>query len=172
MKKLLFTNAVFIFLLASAYCQTNDKTITIVKRKFYQAGQVLDLKQVKTILAGNSASSPKYEQYRKKSSIGYPCILVGGGFVLAGAGIGLASSIKETNDLNNGQLPGNYPSGLGLMAVGLVVEIVGAVFLVPANKHFKQSIKDYNSSFSKTGLNNIQIKLYANSKNIGLKVCF
>lgn len=159
-------------MITSSFSQVDDKTITIEKRKLYQGGQRLDLKQAKTILAANPASSPDYEQYRKNYSVGNPLMLAGVVCVGVGAGISLASTIKESNDLNNSTYSGNYPSGLGLMGLGLALEIVGVCFVVPANKHFKQAINKYNSDITKSSDNNIIINLFVTSYGLGLRLNF
>ncbi len=160
------------FLLFNTYSQTVDSTISIKKRKFYQNGQKLKPTELNRILSTNTFSAHEYQLYKKNSSISLPFLLAGSILVCAGSVVSFSSALKETNDINSGQLPGKYPSGLGLILVGGACVIVSLPFAIPAKKHLNKSIDLYNSSIKDVGSARIEFNLNVNSRGVGVIMRF
>jgi len=173
MKNLILLTGLVMILMTSAYSQTNDKTITLQKKKYYQNGQKLTSKEMKTILTGNPASAEEFQMYKKNVTIGGTLVIAGSACLLAGSVISLASSIQQTKDINNGDLSGeSSTSGLGLVLVGCIVDLVSIPFLIPAYKHYKNAINNYNSSLQKTSYRPVQLKMRVASNRIGVRINF
>jgi hypothetical protein len=172
MKKLTLLFGILMIFVLSAYSQSEDKTITLKKKNYYQSGQKLNGKQLKTILSTNPASSSEYEKYRVNNSVGTPLLIGGSICALAGGAIALSSSIKESNDINNGELSGDYPTGIGLAALGLGLVLVAVPFMLPANKHFKKSVDLYNSNLKTTGYYQVRFNLMVKGNGLGIRVQF
>lgn len=154
------------------YSQPATGKITIEKKKFYQNGQTLTPAQLKSLLAGNPSSSPEYLKYKRNMSFAAPMILGGSICVMAGAAISLAGSIKESDDINNGTYSGDYASGMGLILLGLVVDLAALPLILPANKQFKKSIELYNASQSKTSYRTIKLNMMVSSTGVGVRMNF
>ncbi len=172
MKKLILLCSILILTAPFGYSQTAPGKITIEKKRYYQNGQALKPTQLKSILAGNPASATEYLKSKKNMSIATPMILGGSLCVLAGSALSLAGSIKEANDLDNGTYSGDYPSGLGLILLGLVVDVAAIPLVIPANKHFKKSVELYNESLTKTGYRTIQLNMMVSSSGLGIRMSF
>jgi len=172
MKSLISLACMMMVLIITGYAQSSDSTISIQKKQYYQNGVTKTSPQVKLLLANNPASAPEYKKFKKNSNIGTPLMVVGSAAVLAGAAINLSSSIKESNDINNGELGGSYPSGISLMLVGVACDIVALPLVISANKHFKKSLSDYNSSFKSTSSRQAQFNLMVNANSFGIRILF
>lgn len=156
----------------NAFSQAGDNTITLNKKRYYQAGQKLDGKQLKTILSNNPASQPEYNYYKKHNAIAAPFLIGASACFLGSATIMLSSSIKQSNDLNNGTYSESYPSGLGLLGLGLVSAVVGVVISIPGNEHFRNSVNQYNLSLNKTGYYPVRVNLNLYANGMGVRVVF
>ena len=136
MKNLILTVVMSLFLI-SAYSQEVDSTITIIKKKqYYQNDQKLTGAQLSTILSNNPSSSSEYKKSTKKTFIGLGFMLVGTSIVAVASLIDLSSTIKQTNDLNNGIYTGDYKDvGLGVYLGGLAC-VIAAVNNFVSNRFF------------------------------------
>jgi hypothetical protein len=172
MKKLILFFSMLMLSSAFVCSQPSTGKITIEKRKYYQNGQALTPAQLKSLLAGNPASAPDYLKYKRNMSFASPMIIGGSVCVLAGAAISLAGSIKESNDLNNGTYSGDYPSGLGLILLGAVVDLAALPLILPANKQFTRSVELYNESQSKAYYRTIKLDMTVSSRGVGVRMNF
>jgi hypothetical protein len=86
--------------------------------------------------------------------------------------INLSSSIKEANDVNNGELGNSYPGGLGLILVGAACDLAALPFLFPAQKHLVKSVEDYNASLKTSGRIPAQVEMVLHPSAIGIRVTF
>ncbi len=162
---------IFVFLFSS-FAQSGDKTITIQKKRFYQNGQVLTPAQVNKLLSESPASSAEYKLYKSKMAIASPILIVGGIGTLAGAAISLASALKEAGDVSSGKTSVTQYNGVPIMIAGVAVTLLSLPFAIPANKHLKKSISNYNSASKTTGYEPVQFNLMVNSKGIGVRMRF
>lgn len=161
-----------LILLTDAMTQTPGGTITFDKKRYYVNGEETKFADIKTALSSNPASSAEYLKYKANLNVGAPLVIIGSGCLLAGAFINLASSVKQTNDINNGELGNSYPNGLGLVLIGLAVDLTSLAFLFPANKHIKQSINDYNASLKTTGRIQPRLEMVLHPTGAGIRVAF
>ena len=172
MKNLILTISISLFIV-NVYSQDVDSTITINKKKYYQLDQKLTAKQLNAILANNPASASEYQIWKKKSNIGLGFFGVGTGLACAGGVISFLGTIQQNQDINNGIIKSDYPSGLGLVVAGLGCAIVGAAIIIPARKkHLNQSINQYNSSLNKVGSRPVSFDLMVNSNGLGVRMRF
>lgn len=172
MKTFFLSLSLIMTFMITAYSQSADSTLTLKKKQFYQNGQVKTYPQLKAILENNPASAPEYQKSKANSRIGTPIMAVGTIACLAGAAIGLSSSMKQSNDINNGNINGTYATGLPLVVVGAAAVFISLPFIISSNKHFKQSINDYNSSFKSTSYRPVQLNLMVNSSGVGINMRF
>ncbi len=172
MKKLILFCSIFLLTSVFVYSQPATGKITIEKRRYYQNGQALTPAQLKSLLAGNPASAPDYLKYKRNMSIAAPMVIGGSVCIMAGAAISLAGSIKESNDLNNGTYSGDYPSGMGLILLGALVDLAALPLMLPANKQFRRSLELYNESQSKTSYRTIELKMIVSSRGAGVRMNF
>jgi len=168
---ILLTGLVMIFM-TNAYSQTGDQTITLQKKKYYQNGQKLTSKEMKTILAGNPASAEEYHMYKKNMNVVAPLAITGTACILVGTVLNLASTVKDANNADTGEMTESSPSGLGLILIGCAAALVTIPFAIPATKHFKNAINNYNTSLQKTGCRPVQLKMLVGSNRVGLRVNF
>ncbi len=160
------------FILADLYSQTATGPITLEKKKYYMNGQVIKGKELKSILASNPASRPEYQKFKANMNVASPLIIVGSACILTGAVINLSSSIKEANDVNNGELGNSYPGGLGLILVGAACDLAALPFLFPAQKHLVKSVEDYNASLKTSGRIPAKVDVVLHPATIGIRVTF
>jgi hypothetical protein len=172
MKKLVLLTGFLMFLLTTAFSQPENGAITFQKKKYYQNGHTLTSAQVNTLLAGNPASAPEYKKAKANMNVVAPIIIGGTVCLLAGSAITLASSMKQAKDVNDGKLSGAYPSGLGLVLLGLTIDLASIPFVIPASRHFKKSMDLYNSSVNKTGYRPLQFNLMFTSTGLGVRMNF
>jgi hypothetical protein len=172
MKKLFILCGLIMFMTANAYCQPAAGKITLEKKRYHQNGKTMTSSQLKTTLSGNQASAPEYMKSKANMNIAAPMIIAGSVCVLAGSAISLASSIKEANELNSGTYSGDGASGLGLILLGLVIDVAAIPLIIPANKHLKKSIELYNSSLSNTGYRKVQVNMMVTSTGLGVRMNF
>lgn len=159
-------------LATSAYSQTDDKTITLQKKNYSQSGKKLSSKELKTILSGNTASQEEYYMYKKNMNVAVPLVITGTACVLIGTALSLSSSVKQANDLNNGEITESSMKGVGLILIGCVADLIAIPFIIPANKHFKKAINNYNTSLPKTGFRPVQVNMIFASNRVGFRVNF
>ena len=154
--------------------QTNDKTITIQKKKYSQQGKVLTSGELKTLLSENPGSSAEYKKFKSNSNIGTPFLIAGSLAALGGAVLSFTSSAKQASDINNGKVSSSSTTGLSLALViaGAGCVIVGAAFLLPANKHFKKAINAYNANVSGVTSKSVKLNLMVKSAGLGVRVAF
>ena len=162
------------FFLISAYSQEVDSTITIIKKKqYYQNDQKLTNVELQTILTNNPASASEYKKSTRKSYIGLGLGLVGTSIVAVAAFIDLSSSIKQSNDLNNGNYSGDYKDvGLGVYLGGLACVVVALPIVLSGRKNLHKSVGQYNSSFNKVGIRPVKLDLVVNSNGLGIRMRF
>jgi hypothetical protein len=172
MKNLILTLGIIFAFVLTSYSQTADSTIKIEKKKYYQNGETKTPKQVETILANNPASSPEYQKYKKNARIAVPLLVTGTAILLTGTVINLVGSVQESQDVANGEIGGTYPNGLPIILVGAGVGIIAIPLVISANKHFKQSLSDYNSSFKSVSSRPLQFNLMVNSNGLGIRMQF
>jgi hypothetical protein len=171
MKKVLLFLCLFSFI-TGAFCQV-DSTIRIERKKILINGSQVKPKQLQKILAANPASYPDYKIYKKNMTIGTTVMMVGTTAVLAGAIMNFAGTVKQANDLNNGEVSsGNNTAALGIMLVGAAIDLVAIPFVLKGNKHFKKSISEYNSSLKKTSSNPMQLNIVFSSNGLGVRMNF
>lgn len=172
MKNLILSIGLLLTFILSAYSQKADSTITLTKKKFYQNSEIKTAKQVQTILANNPVSAPEYQKYKSNIRIATPLFIGGTVIVLVGTGINLAGSIQEAQDVDNGEMGGTYPNGLPIVLIGAAIDIVAIPFMISANKHFKKSLSDYNSSFKSVSSRPPQFNLMVNANGLGIRMRF
>jgi hypothetical protein len=172
MKNLILSLGMFMIFILNAYPQKADSAITIERRQFHQNGKIRTFPQVKMSLANNQASASEYQKYKVNNTIAIPFVIVGSVGIIAGAAITLVSSVKQSQDVNNGELNGTYSSGLGIVLIGAAFDIVALPFLFSANKHFKQSINNYNSSLKSTQSEPVQFNLMVRGNGLGIRMVF
>jgi hypothetical protein len=100
-----------VVVMMNAFSQAVDQTITIQKRKFHQNRQIKTFPEVKSLLGNNPASAQEFKKYKTNNHVGSPLIIAGSTVMLIGAAVNLSSSIKEADDVNKGELKGDYPKG-------------------------------------------------------------
>ncbi len=154
------------------YSQPATGKITLEKKRYYQNGQALNPAQIKSLLAGNPASAPEYLKYKRNMSFASPMIIGGSLCLLAGSALSLAGTLKESNDINNGTYSGDYPSGIGLILLGAVVDLAALPLILPANKQFKKSVELYNESQSKASYRTIKLDMIVSSRGVGVRMNF
>jgi len=172
MKNLFLSIGILVFFILNSYSQTADSTISLDKKKYIQNGEVKTVKQVQTILANNPASAPEFQEYKSKSRIATPMLIAGTAIVLTGAVVNLVGTAQEAQDVNNGEVEGSYVNGLPIVLVGAAVGIIAIPFVVSANKHFKKSLSDYNSSFKNMSSRPAQFNLIVSGMGVGLRMQF
>lgn len=171
--KILFLVLVFFFIFLNVYAQnTNNPIITGKNNRYFQNDQRLTNKQLKLLLGSNPASEADFDRWKKKSDIGTGFLLAGSVLLVAGGAVELSSSIKQTNDINNGTLKSDYPSGLGLIVGALGLEIVAIAFILPARKHLRNSVELYNGSLPTTQHRYKEIHLSLSTNGLGVKMNF
>jgi hypothetical protein len=160
-------------IIVNVYSQEADNTIQIEKRKFYQNGEKLTSNQLYSALSTNPASASHAQLARKNANISsYGFIIPGLVFVCIGSFTELNSSIKENQDIQNGNLPGEYNSGLGWIVLGGGLIIAGIPFSLKSRKHLNKSIEQYNSSVSSNGLTPVEFELMVNGNGMGIRMRF
>lgn len=172
MKKMIFLIGFIGGIALSAYTQTSDSTITIQKRRYLQNDNLMKRNELKSVLLHCDASRPEYKKAKTSSTIGSVFMGTGAVLILAGAGINLAGSVQEANDLDNGELRDSYPNGLGLILVGAAIELASIPFLVSSGKHLKKSVSNYNSFNDKADSRPIRLNLVYTKNGAGLRLVF
>ncbi|MFH1119222.1 MAG: hypothetical protein V1775_05320 [Bacteroidota bacterium] len=172
MKKTIFLIGFLVSIVLFAVAQTNDSTITIQKKRYYQDEKVLSKNQLKSLLMHCQASSPEYRKARSSGTTGSIILGTGSMFVLVGAGINLAGSIQEANDVSNGTIKSSYPNGLGLILVGVAIDLVSIPFMVSSGRHFRKSVNNYNASFEKADSRSVKLNLVYTQDGLGLRMHF
>ena len=172
MKTFILSISMVLFILTDLCSQTPGGPITLEKKRYTQNGSVLKNKELKSLLSSNPASLPEFKKYKSNMNVATPLMIGGSVCLLAGAAINLMSSVKEANDVNNGELGKSYPSGLGLIIIGAAADLASLPFLFPARKHLTNSVNDYNSSLKTTGKIPFQFEVALHPTGLGLKVWF
>ena len=139
-------------LMICAYSQNAYDSIDIVKKnRYYQDDLRLSASQLKSILSTNPASAAEYNTWKKKTNIGLPMVYGGLGLVLVG----------------------NFVGGLDVMLVGLGIEIVGAIIVIPARKNLHNAVNLHNASIGGSGMKPpVSFGLMVNSSGIGVRMTF
>jgi hypothetical protein len=169
--KRLFLGIIMALIFIDANSQAVDSPLTIQKKKVYQNGNKLKPAEFKAILENNTSSVAEYKLFNKNRTASAVFMCVGLATVAAGTAVMLSSTMKQANDLDNGEY-NEYSSGLGLIGMGLLIEIAGIPFSISANKHLKKSVDMYNSSINVTGSNQIEFKLIVYSNGLGVRMRF
>lgn len=158
--------------LLNVYSQDSLNTITIEKRKYYQNEERLTNKQLYSILSENPASSENVQMARTNSIIGSSFVISGTVCLLAGSITFLNATIKENNDVQNGNAPGEYNQGWGWLGAAAGLIIVSIPFNVKARKLLNSSVEQHNSSITSTGQKSVEFELMTNSYGIGIRMRF
>ncbi len=151
MKSLILTIVLSLFIL-NAYSQNAREPIDIVKKnRYYQNELKLSGKQLQAILSTNPASAAEYKAWKRQTNIGLPLVYGGLGIVLVGS----------------------YVGGLDVMLIGLGVEVVGAIIVIPARKHLHSAVSLHNSSLNEMGMKPpVSFGLMVNSTGLGVRMTF
>lgn len=173
MKKVVLSIILILAIMAGSQAQNNDSTISMMGKKIYQNGQTISKGKLKSILLSNPASSKEYKNYQVNKGIGTPLVYIGLVGVLGGAIMHLGSSVDQANAVNNGDIDAKKDyTGAYIMLAGLGLELISIPFLVSANKQFKKSLFNYNSSLGKTSAVPVQFNLMVNANGMGVRMQF
>ena len=145
MKRIILISFLCIIAAAGSYSQSND-SILIKKRKVYQNEKQLTGKELYTILKGDQRSASLAEKAHTNITIGTALAIPGSVLCLIGSGISLASSIRDANNVSNGDIStlGSDKSG-GLIMGGAVLALAGLPFVLTGSSQNKRAIALYNS---------------------------
>lgn len=173
MKKVLLSVILMMAIMAGLQAQNNDSTISMMGKKIYQNGQTLSNARLKSILLSNPASVKDYKSYQVNKNIGTPLVYIGLAGVLGGAILHLSSTVDQADAVNNGDIDAKKDyTGAYLLIGGLGLELISIPFLVSANKKFKKSLFNYNSSFGKTSAIPVQFNMMVNANGLGVRMQF
>ncbi|MCX6237286.1 MAG: hypothetical protein NTY07_06960 [Bacteroidia bacterium] len=172
MKNLILSMFIILIFVLNAFPQSGDQTITRKKKIYYQNDKVLTRSQLKTVLANNPASLAAYQKFKTNNRLVNPFLIAGSAVAIAGGIVNLTLHIKQVDDYSNMNLHGNYTWGVPVILAGLAADLVGIAFLIPAKKHLKKSITDYNSSIKTVGYEPVQFNLMVNSNGLGVRMRF
>lgn len=139
-------------LMICTYSQNAYDSIDIVKKnRYYQNEMRLNGPQLKSILSANPAAASEYNAWKRKTTIGLPLVYGGLGLVLVGS----------------------YVGGLDVMLIGLGIEIVGAIIVIPARKNLHNAVGLHNASLVGAGMRPpVSFGLMVNSGGIGVRMTF
>lgn len=149
--KNLFLALSMLFFVMSAYSQSMDEPISVVKKKkFYQEEQRLTNSELKYILTNNPVSTSSYLLARRNANIS-------SGFVIAGLGIAIVGILY---------------GGIPVMLVGLGVEVIGLPFAFSSRNHLLASVNQHNMSLGQSGGRNVSFELMSCATGVGFRVRF
>jgi hypothetical protein len=145
MKKIILLSIIWLVCVQAIFSQTNGP-ISIVKKKVYQNDTLLTRAELYSILKSEPASKETAEKAESSATTGTVLAGIGSGAALIYGVLIFSSSVKDANNVSNGNLnttdPSKY-SSLFYIAVGTVA--LSIPFLITSNKQLKKSVSLYNS---------------------------
>ena len=145
MKKLILINLIIIFCSVYTFSQSAD-SLKIVKFHVCQNDVKLSKEELHNLLATFPETYAEYEKYKKKGTVGSAAMLIGSGFVLYLGAASLSNSLKDVNNLSEGNLETSDQANLvfpAIAAVGFVS--IGAVFGLSARDHLIKAVNIFNA---------------------------
>ena len=146
-------------------------SIKKVKRKYYHNDRPITFRELKFLLANNQAAAPEYRMFKTRNKTQNTFYYIGAFTMLVGAVVPLVGGI---NSVNNGHYKKDDSGtiGVGIMAGGLGLEIIGIFAGSGSLVHLNKSIDLYNSNVKAISLTQIKFNLIANFDGIGIRMRF
>ncbi len=170
--------SVFCFILmllcGHSFAQSSTSPLRLEKKKVYQDDVVLKYKDVKPILVNNSLSSAEFKTHKTNQTIASSFAIVGCGLTALGGYLLFAESVKEADEIDDGNLnyKADYSGAMTALGAGLACVVVSIPFSIKAKKSFKKSIDLYNSGIKETGCNGIDFRMNLSYNQVGLTMRF
>lgn len=163
MRKLVGLILLMIAFSYALYGQTNADTISISggtaweKMKYYQHGELISAKQVRTVIEGNEIAYAQFKKGQNNVVLGNVLAFTGG--FLVGFQLGSAMAGGEAN-------AGLLLAGGALIGVGIPINTNGM-------KQIKQSVDTYNNSITgTTSRNPVRLNFGLSANGVGLVLNF
>ena len=172
MKKLILLNLIIAFFPTNIFAQQID-SLQIVKSRIYQNDIRLSKEELKSKLSNSPDTSAEFEKYKTKNTIGSAALIVGSGFALYLGATSLSNSLKDTKNLNEGNLETSDGKNLILPAVATIgFASVGAILSLSARGHLIKAVNIYNSKNDRNYTENKNLKLELTATRVALVLKF